>query len=40
MAVADRHPDTPVAEGTAEANSQGWRQVLDSLRRYVEQPAA
>jgi uncharacterized protein YndB with AHSA1/START domain len=72
-----RHPDTPVADGTAtlveftltpegngtrvrvvesgfsttdavkvdqarhaEANSQGWRQVLDSLRRYVEQPTA
>ena len=72
-----RHPDTPVAEGTAtlveftlapegdgtrvrvvesgfsatdavkvdqerhaEANSQGWRQVLDSLRRYGEQRAA
>jgi uncharacterized protein YndB with AHSA1/START domain len=24
----------------AEANSQGWRQVLDSLRRYGEQRAA
>jgi uncharacterized protein YndB with AHSA1/START domain len=24
----------------AEANNQGWRQVLDSLRRYVEQPTA
>jgi uncharacterized protein YndB with AHSA1/START domain len=72
-----RHPDTPVAEGTAtrveftltpegdgtrvrvvetgfaatdavkvdqarhaEANSQGWLHVLDSLRRYVEQPGA
>ena len=72
-----RHPDTPVAEGTAtlveftltpegdgtrvrlvesgftstdavkvdqarhaEANSQGWRQVLDHLRRYGEQRAA
>lgn len=71
-----RHPDTPVAEGTAtlveftlepegagtrvrvvesgfaatdavkvdqarhaEANSQGWRQVLESLRRYGEQRA-
>ncbi len=72
-----RHPDTPVAEGTAtlvefsltpegdgtrvrvvesgftstdavkvdqarhaEANSQGWRQVLDNLRRHGEQHAA
>jgi uncharacterized protein YndB with AHSA1/START domain len=72
-----RHPDTPVAEGTAtlveftltpegsgtrvrvvesgftstdavkvdqarhaEANSQGWLQVLDNLRRYGEQRAA
>lgn len=72
-----RHPDTPVAEGSAtlveftltpegegtrvrvvesgfastdavkvdqarhaEANSQGWRQVLDSLRRYGERHAA
>jgi uncharacterized protein YndB with AHSA1/START domain len=72
-----RHPDTPVAEGTAtlveftltpegagtrvrvvesgfagtdavkvdqarhaEANSQGWLQVLDSMRRYGEQRAA
>jgi uncharacterized protein YndB with AHSA1/START domain len=72
-----RHPDMPVAEGTAtlveftltpddggtrvrvvesgftstdavkvdqarhaEANSQGWREVLDSLRRYGEQRAA
>jgi uncharacterized protein YndB with AHSA1/START domain len=24
----------------AEANSQGWRQVLDSLRRYGERHAA
>lgn len=24
----------------AEANGQGWRQVLDSLRRYGEQRAA
>jgi uncharacterized protein YndB with AHSA1/START domain len=72
-----RHPDIPVAEGTAtlveftltpegdgtrlrvvetgfastdavrvdqerhaEANSQGWLQVLDTLRRYAEQTAA
>ena len=72
-----RHPDTPVAEGTAtmveftltpegdgtrlrvvetgfastdavrvdqerhaEANSQGWLQVLDTVRRYAEQTAA
>jgi uncharacterized protein YndB with AHSA1/START domain len=72
-----RHPDTPVAEGTAtlveftltpegdgtrvrvvetgfagtdavkvdqerhaEANSQGWLQVLDTLRQYAERTAA
>lgn len=72
-----RHPDTPVAEGTAtlveftltpegdgtrvrvvetgfastdavrvdqerhaEANSQGWLQVLDTVRRYAEQTVA
>ena len=72
-----RHPDTPVAEGTAtlveftltpegdgtrlrvvetgfastdavrvdqerhaEANSQGWLQVLDTLRKYAEQTPA